>query len=86
MSNATNLDFISNSVKGIPASKKRLKLFEYLQQNLTFYGFKLFQETHSSFNGKKQWKDEFNGPLFFSHDKAISCGAGTGFCEEIISI
>ena len=42
MSNATNLDFISNSVKGIPASKKRLKLFEYLQQNLTFYGFKLF--------------------------------------------
>ena len=86
MSNATNLNFISNNIKGIPAFKKRLKLFEYLQQNITFYGFILFQETHSSLNGEKQWKDEFNGPLFFSHDKTDSCGAATGFCEEIISM
>ena len=30
ISNATNYNFISNNVKGIPTSKKRLKLFEYL--------------------------------------------------------
>ena len=47
MSNATNYNFISNNVKGIQASKKRLKLFEYLKQNINFNGFILFQETHS---------------------------------------
>ena len=74
MSNTTNYNFISNDVKGIQASKKRLKLFEYLQQNINFNGFILFHETHFSLNDEKQWKDEFNGPLFFSHGKTNSCG------------
>ena len=82
MSNATNYDFISNNVKGIQASKKRLKLFEYLKQNINFNGFILFQETHYSLNDEKQWKDEFNGPLFFSHSKANSCGVATGLCGK----
>ena len=82
MSNATNYNFISNNVKGIQASKKRLKLFEYLKQNINFNGFILFQETHSSLNDEKQWKDEFNGPLFFSHGKTNSCGVATGFCGK----
>ena len=34
----------------------------------------MFQETPSSLNDEKQWKDEFNGPLFFLHGKAKSCG------------
>ena len=66
MSNATNYNFISNNVKGIQASKKRLKLSEYLKQNINFNGFISFQETRSSLN------DENNGKmylmiLFFSH-------------------
>ena len=71
MSNATNYNFISNNVKGIPASKKRLKLFEYLKQNISFNGFILFQETHFSFNNEKQWKDEFTCPLFSHTEKQI---------------
>ena len=65
MRNATNYNFVSNNIKGIQVSKKRLKLFEYLKSNINFNGFILFQETHSSLNDEKQWKDEFNGPLFF---------------------
>ena len=34
MSNVTNYNFISNNVKRIQASKKRLELFEYLKQNI----------------------------------------------------
>ena len=82
-SNATNYNFISNIVKGIQAFEKRLKLFEYLKQNINFNSFILFQETHSSLNDKKQWKDEFNGLLVFSHSKANSCGVATGFCGKI---
>ena len=82
MRNATNHNFVSNNIKGIQVSKKRLKLFEYLKSNINFNGFILFQETHSSLNDEKQWKDEFNGPLFFSHGKTNSCGVATGFCGK----
>ena len=54
MSNVTNYNFISNNVKRIQASKKRLELFEYLKQNTNFNVFTLFQETHSSVNEEKQ--------------------------------
>ena len=50
MSNTTNYNLISNDVKGIQTSKKRLKLFEYLKQNTNFNGFILFHETHFSLN------------------------------------
>ena len=82
MRNATNYNFFSNNIKGIQVSKKRLKLFEYLKSNINFNGFILFQETHSLLNDKRQWKDEFNGPLFFSHCKTNSCGVATGFCGK----
>ena len=82
MSNATNYNFISNNVKGIRIFKKRLKLFEYLKQNMNSNGFILFQETHSSLNEEKQWKDEFNGRLFFSHGKTNSYGVATEFCGK----
>ena len=82
MSNANNYNFISSNIVGIKASNKRLKLFEYLKENINFNGFTLFHETHSSMNDRKQWKDEFNGHLFFSHDKTNSCGVATGFCGK----
>ena len=86
MRNATNYNFFSNNIKGIQVSKKRLKLFEYLKSNINFNGFILFQETHSSLNDERQWKDEFNGPLFFSHCKQILAVLQPGFVEKIISI
>ena len=71
MSNAANYSFISNNVKGIQLSKKRLKLFEYLIQNTNSKCFIFFQETHSSLNDEKQLTNEINGPLFFSQAKHI---------------
>ena len=71
MSNATNYNFISNNVKGIHATKKRLKLFEYLKRNINFSGCVMFQETHLSMSDKKQFKDESNGPPFSHTAKRI---------------
>ena len=46
----------------------------------------LFQETHSSLNDKQQWKDEFNGPLFFSQTaKQILAILEPDFAEKILS-
>ena len=58
------LHFISNNVKGLQNSLKRIKIFEYLKNNLGSNGFLLLQETHSSLADEKKWTDE-KGPIFF---------------------
>ena len=75
-----NYNFISNNVKGIKASEKRLKVFEYLKNNINDNGFIFLQETHLLSNDELKWKDEFGGPLFFSHGKSNSCGVAIGYC------
>ena len=45
MSNAIG-NFISNNVKGIRSSEKRLKIFEYLKNNIHHNSFAFLQETH----------------------------------------
>ena len=43
------------------------------QKKLNFNGFIMFQETHSSLNDEKPWKDEFDGPLMFlTRQKVLS--------------
>ena len=74
-----NYNFISNNVKGIKASEKRLKLFEYLRNNINSNGFIFLQETHSSSNDEQKWKDDFGDTLFFSHGKSNSCGVAIGY-------
>ena len=59
------LHFISNNVKGLQNSLKRIKIFEYLKKNLGSNGFLLLQETHSSLADEKKWADELKGPIFF---------------------
>ena len=71
---SSNYNFISYIVKGIKASEKRLKLFEYLKNNINNNGFIFLQETHSLSNDELKWKDEFGGPLFFHTEKAILVG------------
>ena len=76
----SNYNFISNNVKGIKASKRRLKLFEYLRSNINNDGFVFLQETHSSLKDEQKWKDNVKGPLFFfSHGKSNSCGLSIGY-------
>ena len=67
----TNLNFVSNTVKGIQATSKRLKIFEYLKNYVMCNGFIFLQETHSSIKDEKTWKDEFKGDLFFLTEKLI---------------
>ena len=76
-----NYNFISSNVKGIKTPEKRLKLFGYLRNNININGFIFLQETHSSSNDEQEWKDDFRGPLFFSHGKSNSCGVAIGYCE-----
>ena len=45
-----NHNFISNNVKGIKDSEKRLKLLEYLENNIDDSEFIFLQEPHSLSN------------------------------------
>ena len=66
--------FFSNNVKEIKVSEKRLKLFEYLNNNINGNSFIFLQETHSLSNDELKWKDEFGGPLFFTCKKQFLWG------------
>ena len=79
MSNTIGI-FISNNVKGIRSSEKRLKIFEYLKNNIHYNGFAFLQETHSLTKDDKKWKDDFKDPLFFLHGSTNSCGVAIDFC------
>ena len=59
-----NYNFVSNNVKGIKASKIRLKLFAYLKNNINNNGFIFLQEKDSWSKEGRKWKDDFRGPLF----------------------
>ena len=73
------ITFISNNVKEIQTSQKRIKLFENLKSYVATNGFVFLQETHPSIRDEKKWKDEFRGRLFFSHGKTNSCGVLIGY-------
>ena len=58
-------------IYGIKTSEKRLKLFEYLRDNINNNDFIFLQETHSLSNDEPQWKDDFGILNFFHTEKAI---------------
>ena len=58
-------NFISNNGKGIRFSEKRLKIFEYLKNNIHNNGFVFLQETHSLTQDEKKFKDDFKGSFVF---------------------
>ena len=43
------LQLISNNIKRLQESLKKIQIFQYLRNNLGSRGFLLLQETHSSF-------------------------------------
>ena len=72
---------ISNNVKGINASEKRLRLFEYIKNNINDNGFICLEETHSLSNDELKWKDNFGRPLFFHTEKVILVGWQSAIVE-----
>ena len=81
-----NYNFISNNVKGIKASEKRLKLFEYIKNNINDNGFIFLQEIYSLSNNELKWKDEFGGPLFFTWKKQFLWGGNQLFGTEHLKV
>ena len=77
--NSDGLKFISNNVKGIQKSVKRIKIVEYSKNSISSNGFIFLQETHSSVADEKRWCDKLNGNLYFSHGKTNSCGVAIGY-------
>ena len=73
------LQFISNNVKGLQNSLKRIKIFEYLKNSLGPSGFLFLQETHSCLADEKGYATELKGPILFSHGKTNSCGVAIGY-------
>ena len=48
---------------------------------IALYQLALFflEETHSSVEDEKQWRDKFKGKIFYSHDTTNSCSVATAF-------
>ena len=61
------LQFISNNVKELSNSLKRIKIFECLKNNLGPPRFLFLQKTHSFLADKKKWADELKEPIHFFH-------------------
>ena len=73
------LKFISNNVKGLQNSLKRIKIFEYLKNSVGSNGFLFLQETHSSLADWKKWGEWIKRTYIFSLGKTNSCGVAIGY-------
>ena len=67
-----NLNFISFNVRGIRDSKKRAKVFNWLQHKKVDIAF--LQETHSTKSSEKIWRSQWGGLVYSSHGTNQSCG------------
>ena len=65
-SKATSLCVISLNVRELRSQDKRLKLVNCLIISHKIVVI-LLQMTHSTPNGEKQWSDQWQGDLYFSH-------------------
>ena len=74
MASSNNLTFLTNNVKGLHSSKKRIKLIECFKSKLNHNRFLFLQETFSTIKNENTWVNNFNGPVLFSHRESISCG------------
>ena len=68
-----NVDLYSFNVRGLGSETKRISVFNHLKKKSN-KGIFLLQETHSIQSYEQKWKDEWGGPVFFSHHKSDSCG------------
>ena len=66
-----SVSFITNNVKGMESSKKRLKLMQYFKDKIVSSGVLFQQETHSDTKAEQKCKDHFKGPIFFLSESQI---------------
>ena len=78
-----SLKYVSNNVNGLSTFRvERIKIFLYLQKTIKNKGLVFLQETHSTPNSERDFKEDFgkHNDLFFSHGLSNSCGVAIGFC------
>ena len=68
----TLANLLSFNTRGISQSKKRKVIFTYCKRKKP--DIVLLQETHSTCQTQKQWKEEWGGEIFFSHGKSNARG------------
>ena len=73
------MTIISNNAKGLKKRYKRLRLIEYLNKHLSHEGIIFLQETHSKEGDEMKWRNDFKGPVFYSHGTSNSCGVLTAY-------
>ena len=54
LKNQSIFNFLTNNVKGLQSTKKRLKLFNFLKNKIGPKGILFLQETHSSVETEKK--------------------------------
>ena len=77
LNNQSNLNFLSNNVKGLQSTKKRLKLFNFLKNKIGPKVILFLKETYFSVETEK-WIDDFKDKIYYSHGKTNSCGVLIG--------
>ena len=60
------IHFISNNIKGLQNSLKRIKIFEYLRNNVGSKWIFAFARNPFIFSWWKKWPDELKGTIFFN--------------------
>ena len=65
-------NLVSLNVRGLNNFKKRKSVFSWLEKKK--YDMILLQETYSTLDSEKVWKQEWKGPMLFSHGTSKSRG------------
>ena len=71
------INFLSNNVKGLQSTNKRLKFIKYFKDKIVSNGFLFRQETHTTVNGEIRLKDDFKGEVIYSHGSVLICFIGS---------
>ena len=86
VNNQLNSNFLTNNIKELQSSKKRVKMFEYFKNKIGLRGILFLQETHYSIDTEKQWNDEFKGQLCFFSGKTNTCGVRIAFYGNVNAV
>ena len=68
------------NVRGLHDNAKRRKLFNYVNMK---YDITFMQETHSTKNVEKYWKNEFGGKIYYAHGEANARGVMIPFRKGV---
>ena len=77
---SNKLKILTCNVRGIANPHKRRKIFRYLHEKDIDVIF--MQETHSTKNCEKRWRNEWGGRIFFDHGESNARGTAIFFKKQ----